>query len=395
MDKIDEVLTRRVAKIYPNKKALERVLRSGKKIRLYLGIDPTSVNLHLGHLIPLKVLEAFANLGHEAIFLFGTGTVLVGDPSEREAGRRLITEKEVQKNIATWKKQISPVINLKKMKFKYNGDWLTKLTLKEIITIASKVSAVQLFKRESFTRRIKKGDAVWYHETMYPLLQGYDSVAMDVDLEIGGTDQTFNMLIGRELQRKINDKEKFVLTVEMLYGTDGKTMSKTSGNTINLLDRPKDKFGKAMSIIDEMITHYFEFVTEVPTAMINDYKRGLKSGELHPMELKKKLAFEIVKSYHSEKEAQKAKEEFERVFQKRKRPQKIPFFKTKRREWGIIDLLVETQLAPSRSEAKRLIKQGAVKVNEARIKSIELRIKVKNGAVVRVGKRKFIKISLS
>ncbi|MFC1790687.1 tyrosine--tRNA ligase, partial [Patescibacteria group bacterium] len=313
MDKIDEILTRRVAKIYPSKKALEKKLRSGKKIRLYLGIDPTSTNLHLGHLIPLRILEAFGQLGHEAIFLFGTGTVLVGDPSERDSGRKLITEKEIKKNVTNWKEQIKPAIDLKQLKFKSNADWLTKLSLKDLIKIGSKISAVQLFKRDSFTRRIKAGNTVWYHETMYPLLQGYDSVAMDVDLEIGGTDQMFNMLIGRELQKKFRNKEKYVLTVQMLPGSDGKTMSKTSGNTINLLDSPKDKYGKAMSIVDEAIIQYFEFITDLPLEVIKEFRRNLKSGKTHPMELKKRLAFEIVKMYHGYEAAQQAQSEFELV----------------------------------------------------------------------------------
>lgn len=276
MDKIEEVLTRRVEKIYPSKEALEKVLRSGKKLRLYLGIDPTAVKLHLGHTVPLRTLQEFANLGHETILLFGTGTVLVGDPSQRATGRKLITEKEINKNIKTWKDQVKPIIDFEKVKIKYNGDWLTKLTLKDIIKIGSKISSVKLFKRDNFTRRIKSGDTVWWHETMYPLLQGYDSVVMNVDLEIGGTDQTFNMLIGRELQRKMNKKEKFVLTVKMIAGTDGKPMSKTSNNCIWLIDNPKDMFGKIMNISDDLIGDYFEFFTDIPMEKVAVIKEKIK-----------------------------------------------------------------------------------------------------------------------
>ncbi|MBN1263281.1 MAG: tyrosine--tRNA ligase [Candidatus Pacebacteria bacterium] len=394
MDKINEVLTRRVATIYPSKKSLEKVLRSGKKIRLYLGIDPTAVNLHLGHLIPLRILEAFGRLGHEAIFLFGTGTVLVGDPSERESGRKLITEAEVKKNVQTWKDQIRPVIDLKYIKFRSNADWLTKLTLKDIIKIGSKISAVQLFKRDSFTRRIRAGDTVWYHETMYPLLQGYDSVVMDVDLEIGGTDQMFNMLIGRELQKKFRDKEKYVMTMKMLSGSDGKTMSKTSGNTINLLASPQDKFGQAMRIIDEMIFEYFKLVTDLPLTEIKQLEKNLQSGQVQPMNLKKRLAFEIVKMYHGEKAAAAALKEFEQVFQKNKNPKKMPIFKTSQARWGIIDFLITSKLAPSRSEAKRLIKQNAVEIESKKITNPNLKLRIDNNQVVRVGKRRFKKIKI-
>ncbi|MCG2692026.1 tyrosine--tRNA ligase, partial [Microgenomates group bacterium] len=220
---IDEVLTRGVEQILPSKEGLKKLMQT-KKIRLYLGIDPTAKGLHLGHTVPLRKLQQFADLGHEVILLFGTGTVLVGDPSGRDKGRKLITQKEIEENIKTWKKQVSPILNFKKIKLKQNGDWLLKLSLKELIQIASKISAIQLFKREMFQRRLKLGDTVWYHETLYPLLQGYDSVVMDVDLEIGGTDQTFNMLIGRELQQKINHKEKYVLAGKMIMGTDGQPM---------------------------------------------------------------------------------------------------------------------------------------------------------------------------
>src|SRR3989344_3917419 len=199
---INEILTRGVAKVLPTTAGLQSLM-SKKTLRLYQGFDPTGSRLHLGHTIGLRKLMQFANLGHEVIFLFGTGTVLVGDPSQRDTARKLITQSEIDQNILDWKKQVSPIVDFSKVTIKQNGDWLTKLTLKDIVHIASNISAIQLFKRESFQRRLKRGDTVWYHETMYTLLQGYDSVAMDVDLELGGTDQEFNMLIGRELQRKM------------------------------------------------------------------------------------------------------------------------------------------------------------------------------------------------
>jgi tyrosyl-tRNA synthetase len=260
--KIDEVLERRVDKVLPTKDGLRKILKK-RKIKIYNGIDPTAKKLHLGHTVGLRKLMEFTELGHEVILLFGTGTVLVGDPSLRDTGRKLITKSEVEENIKTWKKQVSPIVDFDKIKIKYNADWLTKLKLKDIIKIASNISAIQLFKRDMFQKRLARGDTVWYHETMYPLLQGYDSVKLDVDLEIGGSDQEFNMLIGRELQKKMNNREKYVLTWQMIMGTDGKQMSKTTGNCVWLDDKPNDMFGKIMSIPDNQIIPYYELATKV------------------------------------------------------------------------------------------------------------------------------------
>ena len=242
MDPITYILTRRVEKILPDKHKLEELMAS-RKIRVYFGVDPTATKLHLGHTVGLRKLQEFASAGHEAILLFGTGTVLVGDPSLRSQARKPITQDEIEANISTWKKQVSPIIDFDAVTLKQNGDWLLKLTFKDLVHIASHISAVQLFKRESFQRRIDAGNTVWYHETMYPLLQGYDSVAMDVDLEIGGSDQEFNMLIGRELLRKMKNKEKYVLTTPMILGTDGQQMSKTTGNCVWLDDTSGDMLG--------------------------------------------------------------------------------------------------------------------------------------------------------
>ena len=394
MDKIDELLTRRVERIYPNREALEKVLRSEKKIRLYQGFDPTGTQLHLGHTIGLRKLMEFANLGHEVIFLFGTGTVLVGDPSEREKGRKLITEKEIKKNITTWKDQVKPIVDFKKVKIKYNADWLTKLDLKGIIKIASKITAPQLFKRKSFTRRIKAGNTVWYHETMYPLLQGYDSVAMNIDLEIGGTDQTFNMLIGRELMHKMKNKEKFVLTTKMIFGVDGKPMSKTSRNCIWLTDSPKDVFGKVMSITDNVIADYFEFFTDMSMSEVTLIREKLKNKKIDPMDYKKKLALTVTKQFHGTQKAKQAQKEFEKVSQQKRLPTKMPKVKLKAGKWNIIDLLMETKLCSSRSEAKRLVKERAVEIDQKQLSIINYQLSIKNGMIIRVGKRKFIKLQV-
>ncbi len=389
---IDEVLTRAVDQILPSKASLKKLMGK-KKIRLYLGIDPTATQLHLGHTVPLKKIQQFADLGHEVILLFGTGTVLVGDPSERDTGRKLITKQEIQKNIATWKNQIKSIIDFNKVKIKQNGDWLLKLKLKDIIKIASNISAIQLFKRDSFQKRLEKGDTVWYHETMYPLLQGYDSVHMNVDLEIGGTDQTFNMLVGRELQKKMNKKEKFVLTGKMIMGTDGKKMSKSSGNCIWLTDTPEDMFGKLMKVQDQLLPDYFEFFTDKPMEEINQLKKDLQSGQADPMQIKKQLALNITSQFHGKTKAQAAQVHFEKVFQDRELPTKVPSFPLTKlsKTINIIDLLEKTKLVSSRSEAKRLIEQAGVKLNQQKITQISAKLTLKPNDILQVGKRRFIK----
>ena len=381
---LDQVMRRRVEKILPNRDGLKKLMGE-RKIRIYQGFDPTGSRLHLGHSIGIRKLMDFANLGHEVIFLFGTGTVLVGDPSQRAEGRKLIDQADIEKNIKDWKRQVSPLVDFSKVEIKQNGDWLTKMTLKDIIGIASKVSAVQLFKREMFQRRIKAGDTVWYHETMYPLLQAYDSVYMDVDLEIGGTDQEFNMLIGRELQKKINNREKYVLTVPMILGIDGQQMSKTTGNCVWLDDTPSDMFAKILAIPDEQIGPYLELATNLP---INEVERIKK---LTSLEAKKELAAAVVGELYDKRKAEAAREEFEATVQKGEVPENIPVYRTKSNSMNLVDLLVESKIAKSRGEVKRLLSQGALEWNGKIISEAE--VEVGRGGVLKVGKYRFLKIN--
>jgi len=378
----DNLLTRRIAKVLPSKQDLEKLLQTKKKIRLYQGFDPTGYRLHLGHTIGLRKLMEFANAGHEVIMLFGTGTVLVGDPSERDTARQLITQKEIEQNIKNWQKQVSPIVDFNKVTIKQNGDWLIKLTLKDIVKIASNISAVQLFKRESFQRRIKTGSTVWYHETMYPLLQGYDSVVMDVDLEIGGTDQEFNMLIGRELQRKMNNREKFVLTTPMILGTDGRKMSKTSKNCVWLDDSAEDMFGKLMSIPDQQIDSYLELLTDLDPAIIKD---------MSPMDAKKILAFDITKQFHNESKAQKAQQHFQTTVQQRQAPKGIPEI-TLSSTATAIDASMSSKATGSRSEAKRLIQQGGFSLNDKKITDPQKPLGHQSGDKIKIGKRHWFKV---
>jgi len=382
---IDEVLTRAVDKVLPSKEGLKKLMKQ-KKIRLYLGVDPTATELHLGHTVMIRKLQQFADLGHEAIFLFGTGTTLVGDPSERGRGRKLITYEKVKKNMQSWKKQISTVLDfsMPNIKTMANGDWLTKLTLQDIIKIGSNITAVQLFKRDSFQERLKKGDTVWYHETMYPLLQGYDAVHMDVDLQIGGTDQIFNMLIGRELQRKMNNREKFVLAGKMIMGTDNKKMSKTSNNCIWLTDTPEDMFGKLMQTQDQLMPNYFEFFTDKPMSEITQLKKDLQANKADPMKTKKQLAFTITAQFHSQQKAKAAQTHFATTFQK-----KTPQFTKEISSQKTLSATIAPTVG-SNSQAKRLIKQGAVDINNQTIKDFDH--PVKSGDKIQIGKKTFVKV---
>jgi len=388
--KIDQVLTKGTEQILPNKKGLAELMKQ-RKIRLYFGIDPTSLNIHIGHAVPLRKLRDFQDLGHEVILLFGTFTAQIGDPSGRDKKRKPLTLKQVKKNIATYKKQASKVLDMSKVKIKQNHVWLENLKFNDLVKIGSNFTTSRLLERNMFQNRLKKGQEVWLNELLYPLMQGYDSVAMNVDLEIGGTDQTFNMLVGRKLQKIYNKKEKYILTTPMLTGLDGREMSKTYGNFVNLTDAPNDMFGKIMSLKDELIIHYFELCTGLDLVDIKEIEKNLKSKKVNPRDIKANLAKEIVKIYHSEKLAQKAEQEFNRVFKEKKPPSEIKKVKIVKKEIGILDLLVKAKLASSKSEAKRLIEQNAVKIDGSLKNDWKEIIKIKKGMVIKVGKRKFVK----
>ncbi len=385
--KIEEVLTKGVEQIFPSKAELKEIMQK-KRIRLYFGIDPTASKLHLGHTIGLKKLQEFADLGCETFLVVGTGTVLAGDPSLKKEARKKISKEEILRNIRTWKKQAAKILDFSKIKIKYNGEWLSKLKLEDIIDIASNISAIKLFQRDTFRRRIKEGGTVWTHEILYPLLQGYDSVHLGVDLEIGGTDQVFNMLIGRELEKKMEDKEKFVLTFPMITGIDGKQMSKTSGNCVWIEDSTDEMYGKIMSIPDNLIFNYFELLTNTSLPEI----KKIRESKKNPKYLKIELAEKIVEIYHGEKAAQKAEKEFEKIFKKKETPSKIPAFRTGKKEISILNLLVETKLAVSKSEAKRLILQKGVKIDGKIQSDWKAVIIPEKGTILQVGRRRFAKL---
>lgn len=386
MDNNSKLLTRSVENILPNAEGLKKLI-SQKKIRVYLGVDPTGSRLHLGHTIPLRKLNEFAQAGHESILVIGTGTVLAGDPSQRAQARTKITQGQIDENIKTWKEQVKKIVDLSKVQIRQNGEWLLKLGLVEILDIASHISSVQLYKREMFQRRIEEGNTVWSHETLYPLLQGYDSVALDVDLEIGGTDQTFNMLIGRELQKKMKNREKFVLTTPLINGADGKPMSKSSGNCIWLDDTPGDMFGKIMALADSEIESYWKNLTDLPESEFN---------KVVPMAAKKTLAHEIVKTYHGRTTANEAQNNFERVIQQKQIPESIPTYPIVSGA-TISQILINSGLAGSVSESKRLVDQGAVSGtispdSESFVRITDPKLTPQNNFTLKKGSRDYLKI---
>jgi len=390
-EKINEILTRGVQEVIV-KEDLRKKLLSGKKIKLYLGVDPTGFDLHLGHAIPLWKLRSFQEMGHEVVLLIGDFTARIGDPSGKDATRKPLTEKEVKANMKDYKKQASKILDFSKVKIEYNNKWLSKLNFQDVLKLASQFTVQQMIQRDMFQRRISDNLPISLQEFMYPLMQGYDSVAMDVDLEVGGNDQMFNMLAGRTLQKNYNNKDKDVMTLRLLLGNDGRKMSKTFNNFIALDDKPSDMYGKVMSIKDELINDYFELATRLPASEVEEIKKMP-----NPRDQKARLAFEIVKMYHGEKEAQKAEEEFDRVHKNRELPTEMPVFETDKREYFLPDLLCDTGLAPSKNEAKRLVEAGAVKISikgqVLSVKEWKQNIKLEDEMVLQVGNRKFVKIS--
>jgi len=389
--KIEEVLTKGVEEILPNKEQLKNLMMK-RKIRIYLGIDPTSPQLHLGHAIALRKLKDFQDLGHEVILLFGTFTARIGDPSGRDKKRKPLTPSQIEKNMKTYKDQSSKILDFSRVKIKGNADWLEKLNFNDLVKIASQFTISRLLERDMFQERIRAGGEVWLNELMYPLMQGYDSVAMDVDLEIGSSDQLFNALVGRKLQKIFRNKEKFILITPMLLGLDGRKMSKTYGNTVNLTDPPAEMYGKLMSLKDELILLYFQLCTNLPLKEIKEIERELRRKEINPIEAKSRLAREIVTIYHGWEKAEEAEKEFNRVFREKKLPLKIPVIQIKEKKLNILELLTKTKLISSKSEAKRLILQKAVKINGVLKENWQEIIEIKKEMVIKVGKRRFKKI---
>lgn len=392
--KIEELLTRGVEKIYPSREALEKLLSSGKKIKLYCGYDPSSAVLHMGHAITLKKLGEFQKFGHEVIMLIGDFTGMIGDPTDKTATRKKLNREEVLKNSQEYKKYAGKFLDFSgpnSAKILYNSEWNDKLTFLDLIELTSNFTVQQMVTRDMFQERIKKNLPIHLHEFLYPVAQGYDSVAMDVDLEIGGNDQTFNMLVGRDLMKAVKNKEKFVLAMKLLTDPSGKKMGKSEGNAINMDETANEMFGKIMSWPDGVVVPAFELLTDLPMVEIEEIEKGTKQG-LNPKDVKVRLAKEIIAFYHGEKSGQKAEEEFNKIFKDKELPSEIPEIKIKEKSIGILDLLVKIELAESKSEAQRLVEQKGIKVDGEILDDWKKEIKIEKGMVIQAGKRRFVKI---
>ncbi len=389
-DKITELLTRGVDKIYPTKEALEQVLRSGKKLKLYQGFDPTGDKLHIGHMVGLRKHRQWQDLGHEVIFLIGDGTGEAGDPTGKKKTReKFFTSEELRENAKGYLAQASKIVRFdgpNPIKIMYNGDWLNKLTKTDILNIAQNFSLQQMIERDMYQERMKNGEEINLREFLYPLLQAYDSVAMNVDLELGGSDQTFNMLAGRTLMKKMKGKEKFVMTTPLLSDSKGVKIGKSEGNTIGLTDEPTDLFGKIMSLGDDAIVPMFNLLTDTPLEEIASF--DIKKD---PMVLKKKIARILVVNLHSEKEAEKAEENWSNTFQKKEIPEEMTEVKVKEGE-TLMSALVKGSIVASNTEFRRLVEEKAITNLDTEEKVTDSNLIPRDGLRFKIGKKRFVKI---
>lgn len=393
-DKVDELLTRGISAIYPSKDFFVSKLARGEKITLYLGIDPTGPTLHLGHAIAIKKLAEFQKAGHKIILLMGDFTAMIGDPTDKSATRKQLTHKEVLANLKQYKKQASKIISFSgknKAEFKFNSKWLSKMNFADVLKLASNMTVSQMLERDMFENRIKESKPIYLHEFMYPLMQGYDSVVMDVDAEIGGNDQTFNMLCGRDLMKTLKNKEKFVVTVKLLEDNTGKKMGKTEGNMVALSDSAEEMYGKVMSWTDSLIIPGFELCTDVSMFELESIARDLADGAVNPRDLKMRLAKDIAFIYHGEKKAIQAQEAFVKTFQKSEIPTDIEELKISKDEL-LVDVLLKNQFVSSKTEFRRLVDEHAITNLDTTEKVSDYIAKAYSG-VYRIGKKRFCKIT--
>lgn len=391
---INTFLERGVDSIYPSKEELKKKLLSGERIKAYQGFDPSGPYLHVGHAMGIRALRILQQLGHEAIFLVGDFTTLVGDP-DKDSARPLMTEEQIQKNMSGWKEQAAQLIDFEgenPVKFMRNHEWLSKIGLADLIKLLSNATVQQMIERDLFAKRLKRNNPIGLQEFIYPLMQGFDSVAMGVDLEIGGTDQTFNMLMGRELVKRYLGKDKFVRTNEMMEAPDALTMSKTKGNGINLADKSEEMYGKAMSYPDELITKCLRLLTDMPMEEIWEINKKIQDGE-NPMTFKKLMAFEVVKIIKGAEEADKAQKHFERTVQKKDISDEDTEVVNVSGTMTVQDFLKKAlKNSESASHIKRIVEQGGVEVNGKKVATTQIEIEFAPGMIVKFGKRKYFRI---
>ncbi len=389
---IQRLLTRSVTEVF-DREHLKKALSSARKLRVKFGIDPTGPKIHLGRAIPLRKLREFQDLGHTAVLIVGDFTAQVGDPSDKLSKRPMLTQAEIKKNLKDYKKQLGKIVDLSKAEVHFNSAWLKKLSFQEIATLAESFSIQQMLERRNFKERFEKHEEISLREFLYPLMQGYDSVAVKADVEIGGFDQLFNLMAGRTIQRHYGQMQQDVLTCAMLEGTDGRKMSTSWGNVITIVDEPNDMFGKIMSLRDELIGKYFLLCTDLEEGEIHRLENDIDSKQINPRDAKLLLAREIVALYHGEKAAAAAEKEFEKVFQKKELPTNVQVVRLPQGHIPVADLLVAANLAASMSVARRLVAQGGVKVGGYRVTDPKHQVTVsREGILVQVGKRRFVEV---
>ncbi|MCD6550804.1 tyrosine--tRNA ligase [Thermotoga sp.] len=387
-----KILKRNVVDLVNEEELLDRIRRKGK-LRVKLGVDPSRPDLHLGHAVVLRKLREFQDLGHTVVLIIGDFTARIGDPSGRNETRPMLTKEEVLENARTYQEQAFKILDPERTELRFNGEWLDRMTFADVIVLASKYTVARMLERDDFARRYKEGIPITIAEFLYPLAQAYDSVAIQADVELGGTDQLFNLLVGREIQEEYGQEPQVVMTMPIIEGTDGKLkMSKSYGNYIAFNDTPEDMYGKLMSIPDELIVKYMRLLTDIPEEQVSEYERKMKEGKINPRDVKMILAYEITRFFHGEENAKKAQEHFVKVFQRKELPDEMPVVELSQ-ETNIVDLLVRIGAASSRSEAKRFISQGGVYLDGKRIGDIKFVVKPDGERVLRVGKRKFYRIS--
>ncbi|ACB08813.1 MULTISPECIES: tyrosine--tRNA ligase [Thermotoga] len=387
-----KILKRNVVDLISEEELLDRIKRKGK-LRVKLGVDPSRPDLHLGHAVVLRKLREFQDLGHTVVLIIGDFTARIGDPSGRNETRPMLTKEEVLENAKTYQEQAFKILDPERTELRFNGEWLDRMTFADVIVLASKYTVARMLERDDFAKRFKEGIPIAVSEFLYPLAQAYDSVAIQADVELGGTDQLFNLLVGRKIQEEYGQEPQIVMTMPIIEGTDGKLkMSKSYGNYIAFNDPPEEMYGKLMSIPDELIIKYMHLLTNIPEEVIEEYEKKMKEKTINPRDVKMVLAYEITRFFHGEENAKKAQEQFVKVFQKKEIPDEMPVVEISQ-DKNIVDLLVEIGAASSKSEAKRLVSQGGVYIDGERIEDIKFTVEPDGERVLRVGKRKFYRIS--
>jgi len=392
-EKIEKLLNQGVEEILV-KEHLRQKLLSGKKLRIKLGIDPTGSVLHLGHAVVLRKLKEFQDLGHQVIFLIGDFTARIGDPTGKSATRKPMSDEEIENNMRSYQEQAGLILDMKKVEVRYNSEWLSRLDFKELVILTSKVTYAQVAQRADFKKRISYDQDLSLQEFLYPVMQGYDSVALSADVEIGGTDQKFNLLMGRQLQKRYGQEEQDIVTCSLLEGlSGGDKMSKSLNNYIALTEKPEEMYGKIMSLTDELIVRYFELCTDLSPTDIKTVKDELKGGKVNPRDLKMRLAHEIVDIYHGAKPSEAAEDHFVRTVQKKEAPEEVKSLKFKVKSLNIVELLVQSELASSKGEARRLIEQGGIKINGEVVRDLKKEVDLSKEIMLQRGKLNYIKVT--